>query len=178
MQFSGLYWPRNLKLLSGFCILYSTIVRWLNFFPWFLTYTLLIMILKWIIIRKIAAIAIYQKFTRNGHAGPGWATRPGCGVLEAGLNSSLLAMFGGRCGPGPHWASGSAPLQLGHHQCSHCPQFPWGSHLGPWKEKRWSYRRNGGHTDPRMEQGFLRGPFLEPPKVTACRCHLYLAQPQ
>ena len=30
------------------------------------------------------------------------------------------------------------------------------------QEERWDFR----HTDPRMEQGFLRGPFIEPPKVT------------
>lgn len=55
--------------------------------------------------------------------------------------------------------------------------FPFGALEGAvlkLQEEWWDFR----HTDPRMEQGFLRGPFLEPPQITSCRCHLYLAQSQ
>lgn len=57
-----------------------------------------------------------------------------------------------------------------------CPQLPCCSHLGLNLQKEWW---NFRHTDPRMEQGFLecvRRLFLEPPKITSCRCHLHLAQ--
>ena len=98
-------------------------------------------------------------WTEQQPAGHVWGQMWPCATLSIRVSSSTA-------GAPPMFTLSPAPLR-----------FPCGAlerETLKLQEEWWDFR----HTDPRMEQGFLRGPFLEPPKVTACRCHLYLAQPQ